>query len=347
MNETALTNVEGPVVIACAAPFGVGGMGRHLCELVDFFRARNLATEYLDSKIVPRWMPLAGRFTPLRFAAAWRGFFEAIFFDSIVARRLPRARTFVGFNGQALRSLKSARKLNYTTTILCAALPHVNLAFAQARKAFDYAPVEPLGYIRRQHERMLYEYELADRILYASNFVRDSFLAERFPESKLERFDLSPDPRFKPAPQRPNDGIFRVVSIGALNFGKGIAVLLDAFKRFDLENAQLTLVGGSGTPQMRKYIHACIAQDPRVRLAPGDPLPHLQAAHALVHASFLDGFAYAPVEALACDVPVIVTDHTGAKERVREGVNGFVVPAGDPDAIVRALHRIRETGMRA
>lgn len=347
MNEHALADVEGPVVLACAAPFGVGGLGRHLRELVDFLRARNLKTEYFDSNISPGWFGLLARFTPLRFSAAWRSFLGGVVFDRAVARRLPKAETFIGFSGQSLKSLRAARNHGFERTIIASPTAHVNLAIAQGRKAWEYAPVEPLGYIRAQHQRILLEYEMTDRILYASDFVRESFSAERFPDAKLERFDLSPDSRFKPAPQRTKDGRFRVVSIGSLNFGKGVAVLLDAFKRFDVKDAELTVVGGSGTPQMRRYLQACMAQDQRVRLAPGDPLSHLQAANALVHASFMDGFGYSPVEALACGVPVVVTDHTGMKERVRDGVNGFVVPAGDPDAIVRSLKKIRENGMRA
>jgi glycosyltransferase involved in cell wall biosynthesis len=347
MNERAFADVEGPVVIACAAPFGGGGMGRHLRELVDFFRARNLNVENFDATLSPGWLKLVNRFTPLRFFAARQGFLEACAFDQRVARRLPAAKTFIGFNGQSLRSMQAARRLGYSRIYLTAVISHVNLAIAQARKAWEYAPIEPLGYIRAQHERMLHEYEVADRILYASDYVRQSFLAEGFPDTILERFDLSADARFKPAANKPSDGKFRVVSIGSLSFSKGVAVLLDAFKRFDAKEAELTLVGGSGTPKMRKYLEACLAQDSRVRLAPGDPLPHLQAADALVHASFQDGFGYAPAEALACGVPVVVTEHTGAKERVREGVNGFVVPVGDPDAIVRALKKIRETRMRA
>src|SRR4051812_25708456 len=126
MNESALTTVEGPVVIACAAPFGLGGLGRHLRELVDFFRARHLQTEFFDAKSLPAWLTFARRFTPLRFSAAWQSYFEALLFDFTVSRRLPHAKTFIGFNGQAFRSLQSARKLDYTQTILCAATPHVN-----------------------------------------------------------------------------------------------------------------------------------------------------------------------------------------------------------------------------
>ena len=71
-------------------------------------------------------------------------------------------------------------------------------------------------------------------------------------------------------------------------------------------------------------------------------MPHLRRADVLAHASYSDGFGYAPMEALACGVPVIVTEDTGMKEHVEEGVNGYVVPTGDVDALVERLEWVRE-----
>ena len=75
----------------------------------------------------------------------------------------------------------------------------------------------------------------------------------------------------------------------------------------------------------------------------GDPLEVLRRAHVFVHPSFEDGFGYAPMEALAVGVPVIVTDQTGMAEYVQEGVNGSVVPAGDVEALAE---RLREFSRR-
>jgi glycosyltransferase involved in cell wall biosynthesis len=91
---------------------------------------------------------------------------------------------------------------------------------------------------------------------------------------------------------------------------------------------------------MRRYVAEWTVADPRVTLSPGDPLPHLYRADACVHASFEDGFGYAPMEALACGVKVIVSEDTGMKEYVEGGLNGYVVPTGDSDAIVERLREI-------
>ncbi|HVE95240.1 MAG TPA: glycosyltransferase [Acidimicrobiales bacterium] len=51
-------------------------------------------------------------------------------------------------------------------------------------------------------------------------------------------------------------------------------------------------------------------------------------------------------EALTAGVPVICTDTLGPEEVVREGVNGFVVPAADPSALAGAMRRlVREPGV--
>lgn len=327
-------------------------MGRHLEELVEFCRERGWETQWFatDSTNGPEggeavrvgWVELLKRLPPVRFSTAWRGYLESVAFDRAVAGRLTEGHTFIGFNGQCLASLCAARRLNYKKVIDVAATPHVNLTVAQARAAFAYAPVEPLGFISAQQRRFLREYALADQIVFATEYVRKSFLAEGVSAEKLTRFELSVNPRFRTdAGQRKQDGSFRIVAVGSLNLVKGTAVLLDAFSKFNLAESELTLVGGSGSRQMRRFLADRMAQDPRIKIVPGDPLPYLQLADVCVHAAFQDGFAYAPMEAKACGVPVIVTEHTGMKEYVREGVDGFIVPAGNVEAIVEALEKIR------
>ncbi|MEM8602008.1 MAG: glycosyltransferase, partial [Bacteroidota bacterium] len=89
------------------------------------------------------------------------------------------------------------------------------------------------------------------------------------------------------------------------------------------------------------------AADPRIRLAPGDPLPHLHRADAHVHPTYEDGWAYAPAEALACGVPTVVTEDTGMAEIVREGENGYVVPTGSVEAIVDRLQKLHGSPLAA
>ncbi|HTY96275.1 MAG TPA: glycosyltransferase, partial [Solirubrobacteraceae bacterium] len=69
----------------------------------------------------------------------------------------------------------------------------------------------------------------------------------------------------------------------------------------------------------------------------GDPLAQLRTASLCVHPSYDDGFGYAPCEALAAGVPVIVTEDTGMKELIESGRNGLVVPTGELEVLVESI----------
>jgi glycosyltransferase involved in cell wall biosynthesis len=191
-----------------------------------------------------------------------------------------------------------------------------------------------------QIRKTLREYALADRIYVHSEYVRQSFLDAGIPAKKLVRTVLRPDPRFVPPQRRPEDNTLRIAYVGRVEMTKGIALLLEAFDRLSVSNAELRIVGGWSTRSVRRRLQRRIAQDPRITVQPGDPLPVLQKADVFVHPSYEDGFGYAPMEALACGVPVVVTEDTGMKEYVRDGINGFVVPTGSVDAIVAALENL-------
>jgi glycosyltransferase involved in cell wall biosynthesis len=213
----------------------------------------------------------------------------------------------------------------------------------QSALAMQQHRIEAVWLNEAQCRQVMREYELADTIVVASEYVWESFVAAGVAEHKLRRRELRVHPRFTPAATRPDDGVFRIVYAGNLTVMKGIPVLIEAFARLP-GRAELTLVGGWGTRGMRRYIERCLRRDPRIRVGPGDPLPHLQRADVYVHPSYSDGLALAPMEALACGVPVIVTEDTGMKEHVRDQVNGYIVPTGSVDAIVERLEALRRRG---
>ena len=98
-----------------------------------------------------------------------------------------------------------------------------------------------------------------------------------------------------------------------------------------------SLVGGWKTPGMRRFISEACARDPRITVSPGDPLPHLRAARLFVHPAYEDGFAYAPAEALACGVPVLVSEDTGMKDLIEPGVTGLILPTGDVSSLTESM----------
>ena len=56
-----------------------------------------------------------------------------------------------------------------------------------------------------------------------------------------------------------------------------------------------------------------------------------------VHPAYEDGFAYAPAEALASGIPVIVSEDTGMKDLIDPPRTGLILPTGDIDALTAAI----------
>jgi glycosyltransferase involved in cell wall biosynthesis len=338
---------HGRVVLSCPAPFGGGGLGRHLGEL-DAALARGAservciceASPHATSRS-PRSPARRGAITRLapltRRSPAWRMWAASAGFDADVARSLPAAEHLIAFNGTAEAQFGAARRGGYESLALVAANSHYEHVVRQHEHAYRQYPLErPWG--KRLLERNLREYALADRIYVASRYIWESFAERGFPESVLARFPLTPDPRFAPAAAAPAAGnSFDVVYVGSLTVHKGVPLLIDAFRRLPFADMRLVLVGGWGTRGMRRFVEQACAADDRIEVRPGDPLAPLRAASVYVHAAYEDGFAYAPAEALACGIPVIVSEDTGMKELIDRGRTGLILPTGDGAALSEAI----------
>jgi len=189
--------------------------------------------------------------------------------------------------------------------------------------------------------RTLNEIKLCDRIFCLSTLVRDSFVAAGFPS---DRIDIIPLPTnlevFAPGPDRPADAPFRVLCVAEINPIKGHLYLLEAWKALKLANAELVLVGTihQETKSLLKAYEGLfryvgpLGRDDLVRL--------YQDSSLLVLPSVQDGFGFVVTEALACGLPAIVTEHVGARDVIRPGENGFIVPPRSIEALAEAIARI-------
>ncbi len=70
-----------------------------------------------------------------------------------------------------------------------------------------------------------------------------------------------------------------------------------------------------------------------------DVRPDLAEAHVYVLPSYREGTPRTVLEAMATGRAIITTDVPGCRETVEEGVNGFMVPVRDSDALAAAMER--------
>lgn len=334
----------------CNTKYGAGGIGQHFAQLVEESRHRGELDRYYatapranDDLGIPVSASTFGilRYTPIRWSPSWKSHINNEIFDRRVAAKLresePTSETVMGFVGKSLHSFREARKRGVEQLELVAVNSHVDTVARLHQAAEAASGIRDTWLNRTQQRKTRHEYEEADKIYVHSSFVRNSFLEAGVPSKKLVRSYLSPDPRFEPPVTRTLSSTFRIVYVGRVEMTKGLGILLDAFERLPIENARLTIVGGWSTRAVRKIVQNRCESDPRIVVEPGDPLPALQRGDVFVHPSYEDGFGYAPMEALACGTPVLVTEDTGMAEYVDEDVNGRVLPTGDVDALIDSL----------
>ncbi|MGW3284741.1 glycosyltransferase family 4 protein [Streptomyces sp. NPDC001002] len=127
-----------------------------------------------------------------------------------------------------------------------------------------------------------------------------------------------------------------VVCVGRLCRQKGQDVLLEAWEAVvgRVPAARLVLVGDGPD---RAELAARAPESVVFTGAVADPVPWYQAADLVVLPSRWEGMALAPLEAMACGRPVVVTDVDGARESLPpELAPRCLVPPNDPSQLADA-----------
>jgi colanic acid/amylovoran biosynthesis glycosyltransferase len=134
-----------------------------------------------------------------------------------------------------------------------------------------------------------------------------------------------------------------LICVGRLCEQKGQLLLVEAAKLLvDRGTTFKLILAGDG--EMRSVIEALVRQyklDSTIRItgwiSGAQVRDELLGARALVLPSFAEGLPVVLMEAMALKRPVISTFVAGIPELVRASENGWLVPAGDIDALVNAM----------
>jgi glycosyltransferase involved in cell wall biosynthesis len=147
-------------------------------------------------------------------------------------------------------------------------------------------------------------------------------------------FDVPPGP-FPLAP--------RLVCVGRLCEQKGQLLLVQAAAQLQLEGIPFELIL-AGDGEMREEIAQLVSRHAlgdQVRitgwLSSDQVRSEIQASRALVLPSFAEGLPVVLMEAMALRRPVISTYIAGIPELVTPGVHGWLLPAGNVEALADAM----------
>ena len=252
--------------------------------------------------------------------------------------------------GAALSTLAQARQID-VLSLLDYPIAHHRLAERllgeEARLTPRFAATLQVSKLSsRLRARLEREIEIADRVLLNSTFSLRSFVEAGVPAEKLIVTPFGVDPEmFSPALEETDDGSgeqrpFRVLFAGQITQRKGISYLLDAFEQAGLEGAELVFLGRPVGPAR------ALLERPGVQFWPAVPITELasrfRACDVFVLPSLIEGFPQTAAIAMACGLPVILSENTSGHDVVDEGRSGYVVPIRDSPAIaerLRHLHR--------
>ena len=210
---------------------------------------------------------------------------------------------------------------------------------------------ERLGLKRRRQryviqERMIEESVAADFLLAPSRIVRDSFVARGYDVKRSAVLPYAVDlSRFHPDATEVKDGTFRAICVAQISPRKGQIYLLEAWKRLNLPNAELLLIGALSY-EMDAILRPYSGLFEHISVVPNqDLLRYYGRSSVFVLPTLEDGFAVVTAEAMACGLPVITTVNNGAADVITHGKDGLVVPIRSPEAIaerLELLYRNRE-----
>jgi GalNAc-alpha-(1->4)-GalNAc-alpha-(1->3)-diNAcBac-PP-undecaprenol alpha-1,4-N-acetyl-D-galactosaminyltransferase len=188
-----------------------------------------------------------------------------------------------------------------------------------------------------------FAYPRADTLVFQSQAVLDWFPPRARRKGVVIPNPVPPPPIAEPS-QRENLPK-RLVAMGRLFPVKGFDLLLEAFAVAAAQEPGWVLdIWGEGPERATLEAQARrLGLGGRVRF-PGlteRPFEILRSADLFILSSRAEGFPNVLVEAMACGLPVLSTDFGGAaKEIIRDGVDGVLVPSGDPSALASAMLRL-------
>ncbi|MCG2430485.1 glycosyltransferase family 4 protein [Aequorivita xiaoshiensis] len=143
----------------------------------------------------------------------------------------------------------------------------------------------------------------------------------------------------------------QLLSVGRPHWIKGYDYALQTCKRLKDQNISFhyTIIGGAGNEELQ-FLIADLGLKGYVSLAASasqsEVFDVMRSSSLLLMPSLEEGIPNVVVEAMAIGLPVISTDCGGISELITNGVNGWVVPTRNPEAMAVAVMNFRALSLK-
>ena len=316
----------------------------HLERVYSTWPWKRLKREGLEHRLVETypWLHMAeyaaGRSpVDLRWLSDHLGYANALAFDRWTEKRLKSLKekpdVLIGISGS---SLSSGAWLQREGGIFICDRGSTHQRYQQQIVQEEYALWGVTRPVSDERDTLREEaiYKQANAIAVPSSFVMRSFVEMGVPEEKLHRIPYGVRlENFRPVTE-PTEGAFQVLFAGAPGLRKGVPYLLKAFSNLRHPRKKLWIAG-----HVQENLKAALKRLPLQgveflgALSQKEMVERMSRSHVLVLPSIEEGLALVQAEAMACGCPVIGSTNSGGEDLYTDGVEGFIVPIRDAQAI--------------
>jgi alpha-maltose-1-phosphate synthase len=288
------------------------------------------------------WMAINQRL-PFPKKISWEiAYANVRLFDAWVASKIEDCDALVSLSGVGLKSgrVVQSRGGKYVCDRGSSHIRYQDAILKEeyARWGFTIQPCDP-----RMVEREEAEYAEADAVFVPSEFARRSFgeMGVAPEKVKVIPYGVRLD-RFQRTTE-PSTESFDVLFAGTVSLRKGIPYLLDGFKKLQHPRKRLRLAGPVESEARRLLEqHSLEGVEVMGRMPQSRLAEYMGASHVLVLPSIEDGFGLVMAQAMACGAVIVSSENTGGPDLYDDGVEGFVVPIRDSQAIADRLQHLAD-----
>jgi glycosyltransferase involved in cell wall biosynthesis len=328
----------------------IGGMQNHTAELTRALDRRGVVQTLLTTRppTAPRFQRLGDHARVIRLGLPIRRFRQlygpqAAIIAPILAARADVVHVHLGEDLAVLPTGAAAAKLHRLPLVLTV---HTSLHHTLAVSDLRSAVLKTLGgQIERWGEHS------AEAVLVITPRLSKLLISDGAAENRIHVIPPGVNPSLFEGPfEDPFSGVGRprVLFVGRLAPQKGVDTLVAAAGLLKDPCAQVLLVGDGPERKALERETERLGVGDRlhfVGFVTHDRLPAAMAhADVLVLPSLYEELGTVLLEAMQAGLPIVASETGGIPDVIEDGVNGLLVPPGDPEALARRIDRILSDG---
>lgn len=217
--------------------------------------------------------------------------------------------------------------------------------------------LEASGYMTDEKISLPYgeEVKKAHYHIVASSYSERALLYEGIDADKVFKIPYGVDGNKFIEPNRAyEEGKLNILFLGEVNQRKGIKQILDAAKRINNPDIVFNITGSGANHYSELYKPYADYVNFLGYVSFEKLLSLLSTNHVFLFPAMGEGFGLVLLEAMAAGLVPITTENCAGRDIIEDGVNGFIVPVGDVDTIVKKIEwcsshpeEIRKMGAKA